>query len=83
MQRRIPAVRRVLGLSPTRDIYLYINSPGGSVTAGMTVHDTMQFIKNDVVTIAMGFCASMGQFLLTAGAKAKRAGSLPIPTPCR
>ncbi|MFI5818153.1 ATP-dependent Clp protease proteolytic subunit [Streptomyces rishiriensis] len=54
------------------DIYLYINSPGGSVTAGMAVYDTMHYIKNDVVTIAMGFCASMGQFLLTAGAKGKR-----------
>jgi ATP-dependent Clp protease protease subunit len=57
---------------PDRDIYLYINSPGGSVTAGMAIYDTMQYIKNDVVTIAMGMAASMGQFLLTAGAKGKR-----------
>ncbi|MBM9506360.1 ATP-dependent Clp protease proteolytic subunit [Streptomyces sp. KK5PA1] len=55
-----------------KDIYLYINSPGGSITAGMAIYDTMQFIKNDVVTIAMGIAASMGQFLLTAGAPGKR-----------
>ncbi|MEU7292711.1 ATP-dependent Clp protease proteolytic subunit [Streptomyces exfoliatus] len=69
---RITAQLLMLAADPTRDIYLYINSPGGSVTAGMAVYDTMQYIKNDVVTIAMGFCASMGQFLLTAGAPGKR-----------
>ena len=53
---------------PDSDIYLYINSPGGSVTAGMAIYDTMQYIKPDVVTVAMGMAASMGQFLLTAGA---------------
>jgi ATP-dependent Clp protease protease subunit len=57
---------------PEKDIYLYINSPGGSVSAGMAIYDTMQYIKNDVVTVAMGLAASMGQFLLTAGAKGKR-----------
>jgi ATP-dependent Clp protease protease subunit len=55
-----------------KDIYLYINSPGGSVTAGMAIYDTMQYIKNDVATVAMGLAASMGQFLLTAGAPGKR-----------
>ncbi|CAM5406238.1 ATP-dependent Clp protease proteolytic subunit 1 [Streptomyces xanthochromogenes] len=55
-----------------KDIYLYINSPGGSVTAGMAVYDTMQYIQNDVVTIGMGMAASMGQFLLTGGAAGKR-----------
>lgn len=57
---------------PDRDIYLYINSPGGSVTAGMAIYDTMQYVKPDVVTVAMGLAASMGQFLLTAGAPGKR-----------
>ena len=57
---------------PDRDIYLYINSPGGSVTAGMAIYDTMQYIKPDVVTVVMGLAASMGQFLLTAGAPGKR-----------
>ena len=57
---------------PDRDIYLYINSPGGSVTAGMAIYDTMQYIKLDVVTVGMGLAASMGQFLLTAGAPGKR-----------
>ena len=57
---------------PDRDIYLYINSPGGSVTAGMANYDTMQYIKPDVVTVGMGLAASMGQFLLTAGAPGKR-----------
>ena len=57
---------------PDRDIYLYINSPGGSVTAGMAIYDTMQYIKPDVVTVCMGLAASMGQFLLTAGAPGKR-----------
>jgi len=57
---------------PEKDIYLYINSPGGSVTAGMAIYDTMHYIKNDVATVAMGMAASMGQFLLTAGAPGKR-----------
>jgi ATP-dependent Clp protease protease subunit len=57
---------------PEKDISLYINSPGGSVTAGMAIYDTMQFISNDVQTVAMGLAASMGQFLLTAGAPGKR-----------
>ncbi len=52
--------------------YLYINSPGGVITAGMSIYDTMQFIKPDVSTICMGQAASMGAFLLTAGAKGKR-----------
>jgi ATP-dependent Clp protease protease subunit len=55
-----------------RDIHLYINSPGGSVTAGMAIYDIMQFVPNDVVTLSMGFSASMGQFLLCAGAPGKR-----------
>ncbi|MEO0011464.1 MAG: hypothetical protein RIQ39_1053 [Actinomycetota bacterium] len=55
-----------------KDIYLYINSPGGSVTAGLAIYDTMHYIKNDVATVAMGMAASMGQFLLTAGATGKR-----------
>jgi ATP-dependent Clp protease protease subunit len=55
-----------------RDIALYINSPGGSISAGMAVYDTMQYIKNDVATIAMGMAASMGQFLLCAGTPGKR-----------
>ncbi len=58
---------------PERDITLYINSPGGSVTAGMAIYDTMMWIEPDVATTAMGLAASMGQFLLTAGAKGKRA----------
>jgi ATP-dependent Clp protease protease subunit len=57
---------------PKRDIHLYINSPGGSVTAGMAIYDTMQFIDCDVATYGMGLAASMGQFLLAAGAKGKR-----------
>ena len=57
---------------PDRDIYLYINSPGGSVTAGMAIYDTMQYIKPGVVAVGMGLAASMGQFLLTAGAPGKR-----------
>ncbi len=57
---------------PDRDIYLYINSPGGSVTAGMAIYDTMQYVESDVATVAMGLAASMGQFLLSAGAKGKR-----------
>lgn len=57
---------------PERDIYLYINSPGGSVYAGMAVYDVMQYVKNDVATVAMGMAASMGQFLLTGGSPGKR-----------
>jgi ATP-dependent Clp protease, protease subunit len=57
---------------PNKDIWLYINSPGGSVSAGMAIYDTMQFVKNDVATVAMGLAASMGQFLLCAGAAGKR-----------
>ncbi|GAA4391060.1 ATP-dependent Clp protease proteolytic subunit [Tsukamurella soli] len=57
---------------PTRDINLYINSPGGSVTAGMAIFDTMQFSECDIATYAMGLAASMGQFLLAAGTKGKR-----------
>lgn len=58
--------------NPDKDIQLYINSPGGSVTAGFAIYDTMQFIKADVSTICMGMAASMGAFLLAAGAKGKR-----------
>lgn len=58
--------------NPDKDIFLYINSPGGSVTAGMVIYDTMNFIKPDVSTICVGQAASMGAFLLTAGAKGKR-----------
>ena len=58
--------------NPDKDISLYINSPGGSVTAGMAIYDTMQFIKPDVSTLCVGQAASMGAFLLTAGAKGKR-----------
>jgi ATP-dependent Clp protease protease subunit len=57
---------------PGRDIFLYINSPGGSITAGMAIYDTMQFIEPDVATVAVGMAASMGQFLLSSGAKGKR-----------
>lgn len=57
---------------PRRDINLYINSPGGSVTAGMAIYDTMEFIECDVATYAMGLAASMGQFLLSAGTRGKR-----------
>ncbi|GAB7038016.1 ATP-dependent Clp protease proteolytic subunit [Catenuloplanes niger JCM 9533] len=57
---------------PERDIMLYINSPGGSVSAGMAVYDTMRFIRNDVATVALGMTASMGQFLLCAGTAGKR-----------
>jgi ATP-dependent Clp protease protease subunit len=69
---RITAQLLLLAADPDKDIYLYINSPGGSITAGMAIYDTMQYVKNDVVTIAMGLAASMGQFLLTAGAPGKR-----------
>jgi ATP-dependent Clp protease, protease subunit len=60
------------GEDPDKDIWLYINSPGGSVTAGMAIYDTMQFVGPDVATICMGLAASMGQFLLAAGAPGKR-----------
>ncbi len=58
--------------NPDKDIYLYINSPGGSVTAGMSIYDTMNFIKPDIATVCMGQAASMGAFLLSGGAKGKR-----------
>jgi ATP-dependent Clp protease protease subunit len=57
---------------PEKDIFLYINSPGGSITAGMAIYDTMQYVPNDIVTVGIGMCASMGQFLLSSGAKGKR-----------
>ncbi len=57
---------------PDKDIHLYINSPGGSITAGMAIYDTMQYIKSDVSTICVGMAASMGAFLLAGGAKGKR-----------
>ncbi|MCR5792550.1 MAG: ATP-dependent Clp endopeptidase proteolytic subunit ClpP [Lachnospiraceae bacterium] len=57
---------------PAKDIHLYINSPGGSVTAGMAIYDTMNYVKCDVSTMCMGMCASMGAFLLAGGAKGKR-----------
>ncbi|MDP8949388.1 MAG: ATP-dependent Clp protease proteolytic subunit, partial [Actinomycetota bacterium] len=57
---------------PEQDINLYINSPGGSVSAGLAIYDTMQFVKPDIVTTALGMAASMGAFLLAAGAKGKR-----------
>lgn len=60
------------GEDPATDIWLYINSPGGSVYAGMAIYDTMQFVSCDVATVCMGMAASMGQFLLTAGAQGKR-----------
>ncbi|KZZ53494.1 ATP-dependent Clp protease proteolytic subunit, partial [Oleiphilus sp. HI0118] len=58
--------------NPDKDIHLYINSPGGSVTAGLSIYDTMQFIKPDVSTLCIGQACSMGAFLLTGGAKGKR-----------
>ena len=64
--------------NPDKDISFYINSPGSSVTAGMAIYDTMQFIKPDVSTLCCGFAASMGAFLLAAGAKGKR---FRCPTP--
>src|SRR5262245_48376302 len=60
------------GEDPNADIWLYVNSPGGSVTAGMAIYDTMQFVGCDVATVCLGLAASMGQFLLTAGAANKR-----------
>lgn len=56
----------------SKDIYMFINSPGGSVTDGMAIYDTMNFVSNNIVTVGFGVCASMGQFLLTAGTKSKR-----------
>ena len=64
---------------PDKDIQLYINSPGGSVTAGMAIYDTMQYIKCDVSTICVGLAASMGAFLLSSGAKGKR---IALPNAC-
>lgn len=58
--------------NPEKDIFLYINSPGGSVTAGMAIYDTMQFVKNDISTVCIGQAASMGAFLLAGGTKGKR-----------
>ncbi|MEY3586955.1 MAG: hypothetical protein RJB32_251 [Actinomycetota bacterium] len=55
-----------------KDIFLYINSPGGSITAGMAIYDTMQYVPNDIITVGIGMCASMGQFLLSSGSKGKR-----------
>ncbi len=69
---KITAQLLLLAADPDKDIYLYINSPGGSITAGMAIYDTMQFIKNDVVTIAMGMAASMVESLLSAGTPGKR-----------
>ena len=60
------------GKDPDKDIYLYINSPGGSVSAGLAIYDTMNYIKSDVSTICIGLAASMGAFLLSSGAKGKR-----------
>lgn len=60
------------GQDPEKDIFLYINSPGGSISAGMAIYDTMQFVSADVATVCMGLAASMGQFLLCAGAPGKR-----------
>jgi ATP-dependent Clp protease protease subunit len=66
---------------PVRDIYLYINSPGGSISAGMAIYDTMQFVSNDVATVGLGLAASMGQFLLCAGAKTRTASCRRSPSP--
>ena len=60
------------GQDSEKDIYLYINSPGGSISAGMAIYDTMQFVPNDIVTVGIGMAASMGQLLLTSGTKGKR-----------
>ena len=57
---------------PKKDIFLYVNSPGGSITAGMAIYDTMQFVPNDIVTVGIGMAASMGQLLLKAGTRGKR-----------
>ncbi len=69
---RIASQLLLLAADSADDIQLYINSPGGSVSAGMAIYDTMQYIENDVMTTGIGFCASMGQFLLTAGTPGKR-----------
>ena len=69
---KITAQLLLLAADPDKDIYLYINSPGGSITAGMAIYDTMQFIKNDVTTICIGQAASMAALLLCAGAPKKR-----------
>ena len=68
----VPQLLYLEGQDPTKDISLYINSPGGSVTDGMSIYDTMNYIKCDVSTICMGMAASMGAFLLSAGTKGKR-----------
>ena len=72
MANSICAQLLLLDAEDQRDISIYINSPGGSVTAGLAIYDTMQFVKSDVVTVAMGLAASMGQFLLCAGTTGKR-----------
>jgi ATP-dependent Clp protease protease subunit len=72
MANSICAQLLLLDAEDQRDISLYINSPGGSVTAGLAIYDTLQFVKSDVVTVAMGLAASMGQFLLCAGTTGKR-----------
>jgi ATP-dependent Clp protease protease subunit len=69
---KITAQLLLLAADPEKDIYLYINSPGGSITAGMAIYDTMQYVPNDIVTVGIGMAASMGQLLLTAGTKGKR-----------
>jgi len=69
---KITAQLLLLAADPDKDIFLYINSPGGSISAGLAIYDTMQYIQNDVVTIGMGMAASMGQFLLTGGTPGKR-----------
>ena len=73
MANRISAQMLMLAAEdPKKDIWLYINSPGGSITAGMAIYDTMQLIEPDVATVGLGMCASMGQFLLSSGTKGKR-----------
>ena len=72
MCANIPQLLFLESEDPDKDIHLYINSPGGSITAGMAIYDTMQYIKPDVSTICIGMAASMGAFLLAAGAKGKR-----------
>ena len=66
----------------TKDIFLYINSPGGSITAGMAIYDTMQYVPNDIVTVGIGMCASMGQFLLSSGTKGCLLYTSPSPRDC-
>ena len=65
-------IRLLAAEDSEKDIFLYINSPGGSITAGMAIYDTMQYVPNDIVTVGIGMCASMGQFLLSSGTKGKR-----------